>query len=424
MKTLISFLFISTIFISCRQADEELMRFTVRTDTGISVSKPVNVDVEAFYAPGFEQEVALIQLKDGKEVPIPFQVDTTNGKRLWFVQQPNARPSEGIEYVLRKAAVVNVTDGNQMSYVKEGGDLTIYRGEDPVLSYRYEMNYPPDGVDSLFQKSGYIHPLWSPSGDTLTRINPPDHYHHYGIWGPWTRTKINDRPVDFWNLGEGQGTVTFDSFANLTSGSVYASFTARQNHLDFGAEPSNRVALKEDLEVKVWNLQDGKNQFVIDYTSSFGTPLASGILFEAYRYGGGIGIRATEKWHTDNSAVLTSEGKDRFTADGTNARWCIISGISSAPSKKSGILFMSHPENKAHPEPMRVWPSDFYEGRSNMFFEFSPIRDREWMIEPRKTYKLNYRMLVFDGEMSTKEAEAQWQSFAWTPIVQPISTTK
>ncbi|WP_332910638.1 DUF6807 family protein [Algoriphagus boritolerans] len=26
--------------------------------------------------------------------------------------------------------------------------------------------------------------MTSPSGQVLSRIQPPDHYHHYGIWGP------------------------------------------------------------------------------------------------------------------------------------------------------------------------------------------------------------------------------------------------
>ena len=80
------------------------------------------------------------------------------------------------------------------------------------------------------------------------------------------------------------------------------------------------------------------------------------VTLEAYRYGGGLGFRATEKWNTDNSTVLTSEGKTRADADATDARWVIIEGESSVPQGRSGILFLSHPENRSHPEPMRMWP--------------------------------------------------------------------
>src|SRR5690606_11783137 len=128
-----------------------------------------------------------------------------------------------------------------------------------------------EGVDIVFRKSGYIHPLLSPSGDTLTRIQPPDHYHHYGIWGPWTRTQIEGRPVDFWNLAEEQGSVLFKDFNSIISGKVYGGFNVRQEHIDLQATTEKRVALNEDLDVKVWDL-GRSDRYMIDYTTTFSTP--------------------------------------------------------------------------------------------------------------------------------------------------------
>ena len=71
-----------------------------------------------------------------------------------------------------------------------------------VLTYQTAMTEVPEGVKADFKKSGFIHPITSPSGQVLSRIQPPDHYHHYGIWGPWTRATISGREVDFWNLGD------------------------------------------------------------------------------------------------------------------------------------------------------------------------------------------------------------------------------
>ena len=255
----------------------------------------------------------------------------------------------------------------------------------------------------------------------LTRIQAPDHYHHYGIWGPWTKTHIDGRSVDFWNLGDQQGTVLFKEFLNETQGDVYSSFTALQEHIDFGAKEKNRVALNEALEVKVWNLGSKQNLWLVDYTTKIKSPLDSGILFDAYRYGGGIGFRATEKWHKDNTSVLTSESKDRLTADGSSAKWAIIEGESKTKEGRSGILFMGYPENKEFPEPMRVWPIDANEGRGDMFFEFCPIRHVEWKIESKKEYSLNYRMLIFDGNITTEQAEIYWQGFANPPKATLVS---
>lgn len=400
---------------ACTQADKAALRFTVQDPSHIFAEQPVRIEIDSLYAPGFETGTILVKMTGEEEQEIPFQVDTTDGKYLWFVHRDSDASSGETSYEIRH--IPHSAFPENGSYTKEDGDFNIYFEGKPVLTYRYGMTNPPEGVDTLFRRSGYIHPLWSPGGDTLTRIQPPDHYHHYGIWGPWTHTRISDRQVDFWNLKEGQGTVAFNSFNSTGSGPVYTWFNARQNHIDFGAGEGNSLALTEDLEVRVWNSRAKLDRYLIDYTSTFRTPLNSGLLLESYRYGGGIGFRATEKWHKDNCTVLTSEGHDRFTADGTAARWCIVSGESSRPSGQSGILFMSHPGNKEHPEPMRVWPVDGNEGRGDMFFEFCPIRHKEWRIEPDTDYQLKYRMVVFDGVLTAQEAEAYWRAFASIPQI-------
>jgi hypothetical protein len=252
----------------------------------------------------------------------------------------------------------------------------------------------------------------------LSRIQAPDHYHHYGIWGPWTLTHIDDREVDFWNLAKGQGTVKFASFLSKVEGEIFSGFKALQQHIDFGAQGEDQVAMNEILDVRVWSVSE--KVWVIDYTTTLNSSLPNGIMLDAYRYGGGIGFRATEKWHKDNCTVLTSDGKSRADADGSFARWCIVEGESDVSEGRSGILFLSHPSNRMHPEPMRVWPLDANGGRGDMYFEFVPIRHEDWKLEPLKDYSLKYRMVVFDGKMDAETAEKYWSSFAKNPKINLI----
>ncbi len=114
---------------------------------------------------------------------------------------------------------------------------------------------------------------------------------------------------------------------------------------------------------------------------------------------------------------MTSENNDRLTADGSAAKWVIIEGASKTKEGRSGILFMGFPTNKEFPEPMRVWPINANDGRGDMFFEFCPIRYEAWKIESQKEYSLNYRMLIFDGTMTAKQAEIYWQGFANPPKI-------
>ena len=288
-------------------------------------------------------------------------------------------------------------------------ETTIYLGSQAVLTYVHSETLPPEGVDPVYRRSAYIHPLYSPGGERLTRIQPPDHWHHYGIWNPWTRTHFGEYKVDFWNLAEGQGTVRFAEYLEKMEGKEEAGFRVRQEHIYFKEDGSDAVALDEVWKVTVRDLPGQSYQ--VDLYTTLSTPLETGITLEAYRYGGGLGYRGTEKWDPGNATVLTSGGKTWADADATRARWVIVEGESSVEEGRSGILFLSHPGNQAHPEPMRMWPPDSNEGKENVFFEFCPIRHQEWVLEPGKAYTLKYRMVVFDGTLSPEDAEAYWSNF-------------
>ena len=278
-----------------------------------------------------------------------------------------------------------------------------------VLSYQMTKEPVPTGIKEAYSKSGFIHPIQSPSGQILSRIQPEDHYHHYGIWGPYARATIGGKEVDFWNLGDEKGRVDFSRVLSKKQAGGAAELTVRQHHVDLKASAASQIAMEEDLRIKVKPADKGR--YLVDYTSTLQTTIPEGILLDDYRYGGGIGFRATEVWGDANSTILTSEGKDRATADGSNARWILVTGQSEHSSGKSGILFMSHNTNQAHPEPLRVWPPGQYEGKGNVFIEFCPIRHTSWEIQPGKRYSLTYRMLVFDGELTVQEAENYWKSF-------------
>jgi len=291
----------------------------------------------------------------------------------------------------------------------EEDETTIYIGQQPVLTYVHKETLPPAGVDPIYKRSAYIHPLYSPGGERLTRIQPPDHWHHYGIWNPWTRTSFGDYKVDFWNLVAKEGTVRFAEYLEKIEKDNKVGFSVRQEHIYYLKDGSEDVAINEVWKITVQNLQ-GK-AYLVDLHTTLSTPLESGITLEAYRYGGGLGFRGTEKWDPSNASVLTSEGKNWSEADATHARWVIVEGESSVDEGRSGILFLSHPENQAHPEPMRMWPPNSNNGKENVFFEFCPIRHQPWVLEQGKEYVLRYRMVVFDGTITTETAENYWNNF-------------
>jgi hypothetical protein len=296
--------------------------------------------------------------------------------------------------------------------------LTIISGNKNLLRYYHKIVYPPAGIDTNYKRSGFIHPLWAPHGQELTRIQPPDHYHHYGIWNPWTHTLFENDTIDFWNIKGRTGTVRFARFNTVVSGPVYSSFEALHEHVVFKKDGSEKVALNEWQTVKVYNPEKNSDYYIVDVTSKMSCASQSPLLILAYRYGG-FGWRATEFWDKNNSEMLTSEGKTRDNTDGTKARWCIVQG--ALPGNDSGgVVMLSYPGNYNHPEPLRIWDKNANGGRGDVFANFAPTKDKDWLLEPGKTYILRYRLVVFNGKFDAAKAESAWEYFATMPEVKVV----
>ncbi len=415
MKYIFPFLF---LFIVCSGYTQQELKFEVHTGNSGRINTPLSIEINQLKETELST-LSLFETTGGINSEIPFQVDQEYKTLLWFTLSGTTSPNTTRTFLI--STKQGVKEFQRLQIEKEDKTLKIKSGDKNILQYNQAEVFPPENVDPIYKRSAFIHPVWSPDQQVLTRIQPSDHYHHYGIWNPWTRTKFQGRQVDFWNLVEGQGTVRFKGFLSITEGPVFAGFRAHQEHIDFTSEQNEVVAMNEEWDIRVWNMATEKKVWLVDFTSILNCATEDGILFFKYRYGGGIGYRATELWGKDNSTVLTSEGKTRDEADATKARWCIIKGETQSEEGNSGILFMSNPQNREHPEPMRMWPSNDHKGKANMFFMFTPIRDNKWELEPGKNYALKYRLLVFDGELTPTEAEQYWNDFANPPEVKWIN---
>jgi hypothetical protein len=403
---------------------------TAANGLDIPVSAGLDFDTPSRTA---DSAFSLFELWHGERIAVPFQVDETDRRFLhWIVKYRNDRGRSRVYELMQGHG------GNMVSFVNPGrltgvlanmddSALTIQRGDQKLLRYWYGTVYPPAGVDSSFRRSGFIHPLWTPHGQELTRIQPPDHHHHYGLWNPWTHVLFEKDTVDFWNLGDKKGTVRFARFISVTNGPVYAEFRVLHEHVVFKKNGAQKVALNELQTIRVYRPADSGNYYIMDITSQLNCATQSPVLLLAYRYGG-LGWRATEVWNKNNSEVLTSEGKDRKTADGSKAKWCIVQGSldSLAPGKYGdygGALMLSYPANYNHPEPLRIWP-DNSNGRGDMFANFDPTKDKDWLLEPGKEYTLKYRLVVFNGKFDRVRAETAWQYFSMPPVVKVFLVNK
>jgi hypothetical protein len=376
-----------------------------RPINGLQIPAYVDLDEITFLS---DTMLSLFEVQGSKRTSVPFQIDSKSNRVLyWNVDADNKIKKRVYE-------LVRAPSSQSPSIIKaeiETAVLTIRSGTKNLLRYNFKTVYPPQGIDSAFKRSGFIHPLWTPHGKVLTRIQPPDHYHHYGIWNPWTHVLFEGDTVDFWNIKGKKGTVRFSKFVSVSEGPVFAEYQALHEHVKF-KNGTEKVALNELQTVRVYRPENSDDNYIVDITIQLNCATTSPFLILEYRYAG-LGWRATEQWKKDNSEVLTSEGKTRKGADGTTARWTIIQG--ALDNEYGGAVMMSHPTNYNHPEPLRIWPEDSNGGE--MFAMFAPTKTKDWLLTPGKTYVLKYRFNVFNGHWTKEKAESGWYYYNAPPKV-------
>lgn len=413
LKSKLAFFLAALLWGSQAQA-QQLASFQVSLDkryhAELAIPVQVNLD-EITYLP--DSLLQLVRVSGKQRQPVAFQVEKNGHRTLHWIVDPLAGKSRKATYVLEKGKTPGPAPEGVQVEVKDGL-LTVKSRNQNLLRYHYKTLMPPAGVNPAFQRSGFIHPLWSPHGQELTRISPPDHYHHFGLWNPWTKVLFEGETVDFWNLGARKGTVRFANFVSVSDGPVFGDYKALHEHVVFKKNGPEKVALNEVQGVRVFRPAGQQDYYLADFTIQYNCASDSPVTLQEYRYGG-LGWRATEKWDRHNSRVLTSEGKARPESDGSKARWVLVQGAIDA--EQAGVVMMSFPTNYNYPEPLRVWPENSNK-RGDMFVNFSPTKDKDWPLKAGQNYLLRYRLLVFNGNFSQEKAESAWQAFAHPPKIQ------
>lgn len=294
----------------------------------------------------------------------------------------------------------------QLGILETDTAIEITRDGAPVLTYHKALMPPPEGKPRYYERSGFIHPLRAPSGGVVTGIHPSDHIHHMGLWHAWVNTEHNGRHLDFWNLDEQQATIRYVKTLKIIENKNRVGFAVRQHHVALAKDGQpEEVILEEDFTVLVGFRQDA---YMIDYKTVQTNVTKYPLELPAYRYGGTIAYRSPAAWNKDNSNYLTSEGKDRNNGHTTRGRWCAMYGPTE--SGDATVVILDHPKNHDSPQHMRIWPENTNNG--TIFFNYVPIQEFPWSLQPGEPSEMNYRILVTDGKPDKATIEKAWKAYA------------
>ncbi|WP_221030772.1 PmoA family protein [Actomonas aquatica] len=292
----------------------------------------------------------------------------------------------------------------KLQVVEDADTLTVTRGETTVLAYRKTPLPLPEGVDPVFARTGYIHPLVTPAGGVVTSVYAPDHYHHLGLWHAWVKTHHRGRALDFWNIGGKTAGIRHAAVRETWADATSAGFAVELEHYacKAGTAEVGEIILREVLRVTV---READGVYLVDYDTVTTNVSSAPLELEAYRYGGPLAYRGPMDWDAQNSRYLTSEGLGRADGHATRARWVEMAGPVATPAGRGGVVVMGHPDNRDAPQRVRIWD----DGR--VFFNYVPAQENAFAINPGATVSWRYRVVVFDGELSVERIEACWDAY-------------
>lgn len=298
-----------------------------------------------------------------------------------------------------------------------GGDLELtdtydvirvtLRGK-PVLEYVKTEKPAPEGIDPHFRRSGYIHPVYTPTGQEITGDFPADHAHQHALFFAWTKAEFDGKNVDFWNQAKDLAGIEYREVVGLKREERQVSFSVK-HAFTVGKGDERTDALHEVWTVTV-HLTPA-DHFLFDIESVQECASSKPLTLPKYHYGG-MAFRGNYQWlkkEGDRSLrpgdvqYLTSEGKNRWEGNHSRPNWVAFSGKIDE-QEVSAAVFCS-PKNFRAPQAVRIHPDKPY-------FCFAPMVDGPFKITPGEKYISRYRYLVTSAGADTEQIERHWQEYA------------
>lgn len=311
--------------------------------------------------------------------------------------------------------LVDFTEAQSLKVIETAQQISVEQDKKTVVTYNKVSPPAPPGVDPIYQRSGFLHPVISPNGHTVTAMFPADHLHQHGIFSAWVKTTYDGDTVDFWNLAAGQGRVLHDRVVATFKTSEAVGFVTELVHRIESKPPVN--VLRESWVVKVYATDGTYHQFDLETTQ---TALTDKPLLVNRHHYGGIALRGPTRWLTakdgdrsdpgqlvrEPSGFLNDLGSHRVEGNHQHAKWVSLWGIMD--DQPVSITVLCHAANFRAPQAARLHPTKPY-------FCFAPCVDGDFTIDGDRPFMSRYRYLITDAKPDAQWINQQWNAWCGSP---------
>lgn len=286
-----------------------------------------------------------------------------------------------------------VCAASPIAMADDGKHVTLGDAERPVLRYQTAYVSSPKADAPWYGRSGFIHPVYTPSRRVVTDGFPSDHLHQHGLMFAWTSARIDGRKVDFWNSARKQGRVEHVATTSANAGEI----VVKLRHVDLTREKPTPVI------TETWRITRVAHDryHVFDLESTQTNVHKSPIVIAKYHYGG-MCVRGSGQWIGGKFSMLTDEGKSQANGNHTRPKWVAMHG--KVDGENCGIAAIAHPNNFHAPQHVRLHPKMPY-------FCYAPMVAGEFKLNPGKPYVSRFRFVAFDGKPNVEALTKLRKSF-------------
>ena len=279
------------------------------------------------------------------------------------------------------------------------GSYNVKLDDKLLMSYAVDTRYPHDTLPQYYKRSGFIHPLKTLNGVTITDGFPVGHTHQHGLFSAWTKSTFRGKVTDFWNQAKEEAIVKHRKINPSANNNEFSS------SLEYIVliEGDSVVALTEDWDMSLISRDD---YYIVDWQITQSGNGSDTLLLNKYHYGGPA-FRGSGEWNIPNNFdsicyFTTNEGLNHIEANHTRPLWASMYG--KIGSSMAGIGIIQAKENIRYPQFIRIHPSMPY-------YCFIPTVEEPYAIGPHDKVISNYRLVVFDGEVNSEIMNQEMEDF-------------